>query len=248
MIEAHMTGEPSLAPVEASAPSATASDALPFSVWLLFGLGVVSCATWIGAVLLDLWAPTSNLAPIWLWHGLHAALILAVPALILLFGRSPHMPARRHPRAFFAVMALLALIIALPALLPIAAPPSPDLVSLPLRVPTLSLGVALAAVDPLVIERWRRSDSHDSSIALAAGLGFGVTAIIAVCHRLLHQRHTASHGATPCADGGGLGCGSLIGRMMVAGCGGGSLFALPGLFGALLGYAIGAWVARADSW
>lgn len=31
-------------------------------------------------------------------------------------------------------------------------------------------------------------------------------------------------------------------------CGGGFLFALTGLFGALLGYAIGAWVARADCW
>ncbi len=45
-----------------------------------------------------------------------------------------------------------------------------------------------------------------------------------------------------------MGCGSRIGRMLVNGCGGGFLFALPGLFGALLGYAIGAWVVRSDYW
>ncbi len=239
-------GQPQ-APAESSAASAVASDALSFPVWLLFGLGALSCATWIGAVLLDLWTTLSNLAPIWVWRGLHAALILAIPALILLFTRSPRMPARRHPRVYFAVMALLALLVALPALLPIAAPPSPDFVSLPLRAPTLSLGVALAAVDPLVIERWRRSDAHDSSTALAAGAGFGVAAIIAVCTAIFIEVFIA-YGATPCGGGARLGCGSLIGRMLVNGCGGGFLFALPGLFGALLGYAIGAWVVRSDYW
>jgi hypothetical protein len=198
-------------------------------------------------VRLDLWI-ASSLAPMWLGVALHAALILAVPALILLFVRSSRMPARRHPGAFFAVMALLALILALPALLPYTSVIA--LASLPLRVPTLSLGLALAAVDPLVIERWRRSDSHDSLTATAASLGFG--AAVLAFFIAYGVSSLGAWGSPQCTSGIWTGCGQLmaelIGRISLGVCGGGFLFALTGLFGALLGYAIGAWVARSDRW
>ena len=247
---APMADESSQAPAgaRAASPSVAASDTSPFPLWQLFGLGVLSCATWVGAVLLDLWAPTSSLAPIWLSRGLHAALILAVPALILLFMHSPRMPVRRHQRAFFAVMALLALILALPALLPYTS--AADLGGLPLRVPTLSLGAALAAIDPLIIERWRRSDSHDSLTAIAASLGFGAAVLAFFITYDVHS--LGAFGSPQCASDIWTGCGQLIAqliaRMSLGVCGGGFLFALAGLFGALLGYAIGAWVARSDRW
>lgn len=238
---------PTSAGASAISPSAAPGDTLPFPFWALFGMGALNCVTWVVATLLDLWTPKSSLAPMWLWNGLHVALVLAVPALILLFVRSSRMPPRRHPRVFFMVAALLALIAALPTLLPVAAPPSPAFISLPLRVPTLSLGVALAAVDPLVIERWRRSDPHDPSTATAAGVGFGVVAFVALIigysadslHRLQYLQ---------CTGVDRMWCGHLVGVTMFGVCGGGWLLALPGLFGALLGYAIGAWVARSDYW
>ena len=131
--------------------SVTASGTLPYPLWMLFGLGVFVCVAWLGTVLVDLWGtPATHLLPLPLRGGIRVVLVLvlvlAVPALILLVVRSPRQPARRHARAFFLVEALVVLTVALPSLLPYSTPA--DVVSLPLRVPTLSLGVVLAAVDP----------------------------------------------------------------------------------------------------
>ncbi len=241
-----MTGEPSQAPVEASAPSATASDALPFSVWLLFGLGALSCATWIGAVMLDLWAPTSNLAPIWLWRGLHAALILAVPALILLFGRSPaHACQTSSARIFRGNGA--------PRADHCAPRPAPHFSASFSR--SRQPATACTYAQPRRGPRGGRP-AGDRAVAAErfARLLDSASRWSGLRRHRDHRRLSSPSSSSlarrthTCADGGGLGCGSLIGRMMITGCGGGFLFALPGLFGALLGYAIGAWVARADSW
>jgi hypothetical protein len=215
-----------------------ARDTLPFPLWVLFGLGALSCATWVGATLLDLWAPTSRLAPTWVWRGAHVALVLTVPALILLFVRSSRMPPRRHPRALLFTEAFVALIVALPALLPITT--QADLASLPLRVPTLSLGTALAAIDPLVIERWRLNGSPDSSTALAIGAGFGVAAFAASAAVLVTYK--------PQCAGHGLGCAAVAAVLNMYMCGATLLLPILSLFGAWLGYAIGAWVARAAYW
>src|SRR5215813_2454192 len=95
-------------------PSATASGTLPSPLWLLFGLGVLACVAWLGAVLLDLWPPTARLFPLPSRGSIRVVLVLAVPALILLGVRSSRTPARRHARIFFLVDALVALLVALP--------------------------------------------------------------------------------------------------------------------------------------
>lgn len=212
-----MTGDPSQAPTEADAafppeapqaPQAAqaARDSLPFPFWLLFGLGAFSCATWIGAALLDVSGQAGALAQIWPLVFVRAALVLTVPAVILLFLRSSRMPARRHPLALLLVEAFVALIAALPALLPLTTPG--DLGSLPLRVPTLSLGVALAAVDPLVIERWRRSDARDSLTATTASLGFGAAVIAFII--AYDASSLGGLGSPQCASGIWTGCGQQV--------------------------------------
>lgn len=247
--ERGMRVDDELASASAAPPAAT-GDPPPFSLWTLLGLGALSCVTWGGAIALDFWAPPASLAPMWLWGGLHVALILAVPALILLVARPPRLSARRHPLARLIVEALLALILALAALFPIHLSVHAlilDLVFLPLRTPTLSLGVALAVRDPLVIERWRRSDAHDSSAAVAAGAGFGGAAVLALT--IVYSLYFVEHPQVLyCSGELSIWCGDAMGRILFAGCGGGFVLGLVGLLGALLGYAIGAWVARSDLW
>lgn len=239
-----------LAPASATSPSAVAGDTPPFSLWALLGLGALSCVTWGGSIALDFWTPAASLAPMWLWSGLHVALVLAVPALILLVARPPRLSSRRHPLARLIVEALLALILALAALFPIHLSVHAfilDLVFLPLRTPTLSLGVALAVRDPLVIERGRRSDAHDSSAAVVASAGFGGAAVLALT--IVYSVYSVEYRQfLYCSGEPSIWCGDVMGRLLFAGCGGGFVLGLVGLVGALLGYAIGAWVARSDRW
>lgn len=232
-----MTGEPPQAPigVSAAAPSAGRGK-LPFPFWLVFGLGVFSSAAWLGALLLDTAASENRLTPAWMWNGVRILLVLAVPALVLFVTRSWRMPARRLPRAYFAVMALIMIAAATPAFFPFSPTSNPE--SLLLRAPALALGVALATVDPLVIERWRRDRSRDSSLAMSAGVGFGATVIVAVA--------VAVYTAPP-AQCTGIGC-ELAGVFYISVCGGALITAAIGLFEVWLGYVIGAWVARADYW
>ncbi|HEV2461775.1 MAG TPA: hypothetical protein VGS80_25745 [Ktedonobacterales bacterium] len=225
-------------------PSATASGPLPYPLWMLFGLGVVVCVAWLGAVLLDLWgAPATHLLPSPLRGGLRVVLVLAVPALILLVVRSPRQPARRHARAFFFVEALVVLIVALPSLLPYSTPA--DLVSLPLRVPTLSLGVVLAAVDPLVSERWRTSRARDSRAAVVASAGFGAVVLAAAIFLQLTSMPQCPRYPLP---GGGLTCAGFASVAVLALWGETLACVIAGWLGARLGYALGARIARSEHW
>ncbi len=244
-----MTEEPPSAGTRAApaSPSSSASGTLPYPLWMLFGLGALACVAWFGAVLVDLWAPAAGLMPIWLWlrSAMQVVLVLAVPTLILTVMRSPRLPARRHARAFVAVEALLMLLVALPALLPYTTPTDlTEVVSLPLRLPTVSLGVALAAVDPLVSERWRESRDRDSSTAVVAGAGFGAVVLAAALIVLVPITHPAPSQCT----GAVLACGGLLNLAISVLCGGAFVCVLAGLLGAWLGYVLGAMIARSVRW
>jgi len=222
--------------------------------WLLFGLGALCGATWLGAALLKSGAlpVTRPYLPAWRSDALGAVLALSVPTLILLLLRSPHLPARRHARAFYGVEALLMVLLAIPALLPFSLPA--DLFSLPLRVPTLSLGVALAAVDPRVSELWRsrRNDGAGEwwerkdpnfSTAITASAGFGVVLLVVA---VVAAQVVMS--SSRCV-GNQLACGNLLsGMALIIFWSGALMSALAGLCGAWLGYGLGARIAQWQRW
>lgn len=180
-----------------SADSQMDPAARGYPLWMLFGLGALCCAAWIGAGLLDLTAQGEfdlgaldalTRMPAWLLIVFRVMLVLAVPTLILCALRSPRLPARRHARAFYIVEALVMALVALPALLPVT---TSDLLSLFLRLPTMSLGVAIAAVDPVVSEWWRAHRKHDvdqwweskspkATAAIVAAAGFCAVFLVAV--------------------------------------------------------------------
>lgn len=237
---------PAPAPRRGAAPTpprsaATASGSLlSYPLGLLFGLGALACVAWLGAVLLDLWMLPASLEPMWLRGGIHVVVVLVVPAFILLVVRSPHLPARQHGRVFFTVEGCLLVLVALPALVPYTTPT--DLASLPLRVPTLSLGVALAAVDPFVSVRWRRRREVDASSAVAASAGFcAVVLATALGLLVLTIRSFECTGAR-------LACGGVQDGALSELCGGALVCVLAGWFGAWLGYALGARIARSERW
>jgi hypothetical protein len=221
--------------------AATVSGSLlSYPLGLLFGLGALACVAWLGAVLLDLWMLPASLEPGWLRGGIHVVVVLVVPAFILLVVRSPRLPAWHRGRVFFMVEGCLLVLVALPALVPYTTPT--DLASLPLRVPTLSLGVALAAVDPFVSVRWRRRREVDPSIAMVASAGFGAVVLATALGLIVLT--TKSFECT----GGRLACGSVQDVTFSGLCGGALGCVLAGWFGAWLGYAVGARIARSEFW
>lgn len=238
---------PAHAQVEPEAPPETpASNALPYPRWLLFGLGALCGAAWLGAVALDLGALASTFAhlPVWLPRALHVVLVLAVPTLTLCALRSPRLPARQHARAFYIVEALAMALVALPALLPYTA------ITLSVPMPIMSLSVALAAVDPRVSERWRASWDHGieqwwerkdtgSSIALLAGAGFGAVILVTAFVEVTSQPLCGS-ASRVCFAGKDLV--PLIFAAVIF------LVASAVTCAAILGYAIGARIARSDRW
>lgn len=213
---------------------------LPFSLWKPFTLGVVSCLAWLGAVAADLWKPAQGDVPMWLRIGAHVVLVLAPAALAPLWLKTPRLPARQHPRAFFAALALVALVLAIPSLWPYGT--TSDLISLPLRVPTLSLGVAIAAVDPSVIEQWKKSHSRDESVAVVTGVCFSVTLIIiGVLGALLSSRNPQCTGAR-------LACGAITSAVNSVVFVATLMCGIFGVFGAWLGHRIGGIFARSSRW
>lgn len=109
-----------------------------------FGLGALAAVCWLAALLLD--SRTRHL-PGWAREAPHAALVLAVPALIIVVAQA-HSDRRSTRRWPMTLLALLAMVVAsLPGLLLVSQ--APDLASLPLRVPTLGLGIALGYAAPV---------------------------------------------------------------------------------------------------
>jgi hypothetical protein len=208
---------------------------LPYPGWLLFFLGVLTCVAWLGGVALRLLRPVIGAAPSWIWNGVAMALVLIPLAVVLGLMRSRRAPRLRHPRRYYALMAAITLVTATPALIPFIT--AIDLASLPLRQPMLALGVAIAAVDPQVIERWRADRTRHSSLALLAGAGFAAaTFFIALIATTTSQ---------PTCEG--IGC-VLTGAAEIAFCGAMLFVMAIALLEVWLGYVIGALIARADYW
>lgn len=139
-------------------------------------------------------------------------------------------------------MAAITLAAASPALIPFTSiTATSDLTSLPLRLPALALGVAIAAVDPLVIERWRAGRARDSSLALLAGAGFGAaTLVVAII--------AATTSSPTCGASARLACCGLLVAAEESVCGATLFIIVFALLEAWLGYVIGAFVARASYW
>lgn len=137
------TGAPSAAAGSSPSRDDSRSAAL-LSGLAAFGLGALAAICWLAALMLDL--QTTGL-PGWARDAPHVALVLAVPALVILLtqARGRH----RHTLRWRAsVLALLVMAAAsLPGLLLVSH--TQDLASLPLRIPTLGLGVALGYVAPV---------------------------------------------------------------------------------------------------
>lgn len=234
MADERRSGAGNLSPL-AAAPTST----LPYPIWALLALGACACIGWLGATALVVWAPSVGLLPAWLRLALRTLLVLATPAFIMLFVRSPRMPARRHALALFSAEALLLLVVAIPSLLPYATPS--DLIGLPLRVSTPSLGVALAVVDPLIAEQGRRNRNRDYSTMVAALIGFGLALVVVAAVLLLGINQSGCTGQR-------FPCGALIAMAQYAVCGELLGCLITALLGGLLGYALGAWIARSDRW
>lgn len=118
------------------AGAAPAAGMMP--AYVAFGLGTLAAICWLAALLLDF---QTTRWPGWARESPHAALVLAVPALVILVAqlRSGYRGALRW-RA--TMLALLVMVLAsLPGLLLVTQ--AQDWASLPLRIPTLGLGVAL---------------------------------------------------------------------------------------------------------
>lgn len=254
-----MVGEHDPAPRQPVTTAAAGSrDARPLSPIIVCGVGVLVAAVWLGAIYVNV-APATTL-PAWLRGIAHTPLTLTVPALVIpalfVLLASPHRAgAARHARSLVAVQALALVVVALPSLLPI----SPDLLNIspgihfagPLlllavavRVPALSLGVAVAMADPLVVQRMRTESPLGPSPRALAGVACGATLLVAGV--LL-----TALAPTQCSlsfDQGDV-C-VIAGTQVVAN----NLIALAcfcavcALLGVWLGYALGAAIARADRW
>lgn len=185
---------PHLSPVP---PLQEAPDISPrsFPQWLVVLFGGLVALTWIGAVALYT-APIQAL-PSRLLGIMRTPVLLAIPALVL-----PAMfvvvswwrPTRGHRRAFSlqVLLVLLMCLVAVPALLPyrpaavsVALLPF-DLASAPLRVPTVSLGVALALGSPFLGRRPRSVQGATDRVpgprgpsVMLAGFAFAVTLLVA---------------------------------------------------------------------
>lgn len=143
----------------------------PLAGLAAFGLGALAAIGWLAALLLDL--QTTHL-PGWAREAPHAALVLAVPALVIL---PAQIQSRRGAikRLLSSLALLLVVIASLPGLLLINQ--SQDFLTLFLRVPTLGLGIALGYV---VSSRRPPGTAMQRSVFVAAlgGAGFGLVVLL----------------------------------------------------------------------
>lgn len=176
----------------------------PLSPALVCLVAAVVAVAWLGAAFANV-APLAML-PAWLRGVARTPLVLAVPALVIpaffvLLAWPRRVRPAQHARSLYAAQALALVVVALPALLPFSPALITQSLGLPLagmilfitmalRAPGLSLGVALAMADPLVIQR-ARSAGPPRSLAPRAGR-----------HRLRRDRARRRHpgdGARPVA-------------------------------------------------
>ena len=230
----------------------------PLSPALVCLVSVVIAVAWLGAVFANV-APLDVL-PVWLRGVARTPLPLAVPALVIpalfvLLAWPRRVRPAQHARSLYAAQALALVVVALPALLPFSPAllaQAPDLhlggmilfVTTALRPPGLSLGVALAMADPLVVQRARSACRLGPSPRALAGIAFGVTVLAA---GILVTALVPSH-CTLNVDLGQV-C-ALAGTSLPVSYPSGiaTFAAVGGLVGVWLGYALGASLAQADHW
>lgn len=243
-----------MADTETGAPSAPAQpdpggdDSRSAAVLLglaAFGLGVLAAICWLAALLLDF--QTTKLSG-WAREAPHAALVLAVPALVILVAQARN---DRHQNALrwrVTVLALLAAVVAsAPGLVLVSR--VQDLASLPLRIPALGLGVALGYVSPVRrgLSPTRAAEGATQrgwSTAAAGGAGFALL-LAPVAFVLV----TTANAATPLCPPppAQVDCGTHIGAgawLEIAICGATLLALLLALAMAALGGVIGRALGR----
>ena len=244
-----------------NSPRIATSDGRPIAMWHVLLLGVLAALTWAAAVYCNV-APLASV-PTALRGMARTPLALAVPAL-LVPGVFVALSWRQRPRAartaagLLATQVLVLLMLAVPALLPY----SPTnlvvdwrgLLLAPLRVPTLSLGIAAAMVDPFIRERpdpyrigvARGDERFGSAPGPAAGLAFGVSvmaiyiAIDSLATRCVFDRNDLEHPLTCLLSGTRIESGTLLWVALLA--------AVAGLLGSAIGYGIGGAIARRERW
>lgn len=214
-----------------STDSASATMVMP--VIAAFGLGALAAACWLAALLLDF--QTTRL-PGWAREAPHAALVLAVPALVILMSQ---LRGDLHWSATLLAL-LVAIVASLPGLLLVSQ--VQDLASLPLRIPTLGLGVALGYTSPFE----RAAYGTERRGRAAAASGFGFTLLLApVAFVLVTTANTATPLCPP--PPAQIDCGAASGAAMALGiatCGTTLLTLLLALGTAALGGVIGRGVGR----
>ncbi|HEU5344104.1 MAG TPA: hypothetical protein VFU60_07165 [Ktedonobacterales bacterium] len=216
----------------ASAPLTAVNRVRSYPLWACLSLGALSCVGWLGAIALDQRSSAVGLGPGWLHIVLRVALVVAIPTFILAAPQRGRLPGRRYARVIFALEALLTALTALAALLPyLALTDAQALSGLALRVPTISLGVALAAVE------WRQRKIPDASTAVAAGVGFGAVIVVVGIAMVASLAQTAQ------CTGNQLACGALANVVSVTVVGAALACVVASIVGAWLGYALGAVVA-----
>lgn len=189
------------------------------------GLGVLSFVGWAGALALDAEVYAHNALGSFL---IHVPLMVLPAALILLIG-VPRLPAAERSRRRVAGAVSLTILLSSPALLPQL---NDGLIFLPVRLPVMGLGLALAFVDPLL--RRERPGRRPARFppAYVAGVLFGLSALVAVCIALTLPQ-------SPPSTCHGLGCGALVGLAETAFCGAALLVAILAVVGASVGHIIG---------
>lgn len=230
----------------------------PLSPALVCLVAAVVAVAWLGAAFANV-APLAML-PAWLRGVARTPLVLAVPALVIpaffvLLAWPRRVRPAQHARSLYAAQALALVVVALPALLPFSPAlitQSPGLplagmilfITTALRPPGLSLGVALAMADPLVIQRARAVGQLGPSPRALAAIAFGVTVLAA---GILVTALVPSH-CTLNVDLGQV-C-ALAGTALPVSYPSGiaTFAAVGGLVGVWLGYALGAALAEADRW
>lgn len=236
----------------------TTRDVRPLSPVIVCIVAVVTAVAWLGAVFANV-APLDVL-PVWLRGIARTSLVLAVPALVIpalfvLLAWPRRARPVRNARSLYAAQALALVVVALPALLPFSPTllaQAPDLhlggmilfITTALRPPGLSLGVALAMADPLMVRRARSAGRLGPSPRALAGIAFGVTVFVA---GILVTALVPSH-CTLNVDLGQV-CALASTALPVSYPSGIATFAaVGGLLGVWLGYALGASLAQADRW
>lgn len=213
-----------------------------------FGLGALAALGWITATALDPAAldilpqtqrPLVSVLPLWARMVARTLLVLSIPVLLLLRDQAARSWLGRHSVFVLAILASALLLAALPALVPVSSPEG--VLSLPLRVPTASLGLALGVGDGARGVYRPQPGEDDPSPGVVAGLGFGVILVVIYAALgfilLIMERVTPSCAVAPA-------CGAIRPGGVVTLCGLPVICGVTGIVAGSLGYTLGCRLSR----